>query len=155
MATKTLKIGDLAAKFGLTVRTIRYYEDLGLLKSKSRQEGVHRRYPEQNVIYLKRIAQLKAYGLSLGEIKEFFALARKDRTGESCRRLLISKYEERIAAEEEIARKAAERIEELRWHVRQLCGVANFFQCPGSQCGDCEFGDSCELKDNLVEEDER
>lgn len=142
----TYKIGELAAMFGLTVRTIRYYEELGLLKSNDRTEGLHRRYPERNIIYLKRIVQLKSYGLSLGEIKEFFTLADRDRSGESCRRLLINKYNERIEEEERQINEAEARLKDLHWHVRQLETVGNFFECPGKQCETCDFGEWCEMK---------
>lgn len=131
--------------FGLTVRTIRYYEELGLLKSSDRSEGLHRRYPERNLVYLKRINQLKGYGLSLGEIKEFFALTSSDRTGEECRRLLIRKYAEKMEDERRIIDEAETRLRELQWHTRQLETVGNFFECPGSQCVICEFGNSCEM----------
>jgi DNA-binding transcriptional MerR regulator len=140
------KIGELAGMFGTTARTLRYYEELGLIKSSDRAKGVHRRYPEQNIIYLKRVAQLKSYGLSLVEIREFFELAEADRTGESCKRLLIRKYGERIA-EAEAAREAARRlVEELRWHVRQLEEVEDFFECPGKQCGNCRHADVCDMR---------
>jgi len=149
------KIGELASMFGLTVRTVRYYEELGLLKSSDRTEGLHRRYPERNIVYLKRIAQLKSYGLSLGEIKEFFSLAARDRSGEACRRLLICKYKERMEAEERIVSEAELRLKDLRWHVRQLETVKDFFECPGRQCGTCDFGEWCEMKiDGLVPEEE-
>jgi DNA-binding transcriptional MerR regulator len=153
MGTATYKIGDLAAMFNLTVRTIRYYEDLGLLKSKSRQEGVHRRYSERNIVYLKRISQLKGYGLSLSEIKDFFALAKRDRTGELCRNLLISKYADRIAAQEAIKKNAQQRIDELQWHILQLESGGDFFECPGKQCAQCGFKDACEMKTNGSEEE--
>jgi DNA-binding transcriptional MerR regulator len=147
MANKTYKIGELAARFGLTVRTIRYYEELGLLKSSDREEGIHRRYPERNIVYLKRIQQLKAYGLMLGEIKEFFELADKDRSGESCKRLLIRRYEEESAKAEKVKIEAEKRIAELAWHIRQLEEVKNFFECPGKQCADCRYGETCEMRD--------
>jgi DNA-binding transcriptional MerR regulator len=144
MGNTTYKIGDLAAMFGTTARTLRYYEELGLLKSSDREEGVHRRYPEQNVVYLKRIMQLKDYGLMLGEIKEFFA--DKDRSGESCRKLLKRRYEERLAEAEGERLDAERRIAELTWHIDQLEGVSDFFECPGKQCADCQYRGSCELK---------
>ena len=146
MEDKTYKIGELAEMFGLTVRTIRYYEELGLLLSTSREEGVHRRYPEQNLVYLKRIIQLKSYGLSLGEIKDFFTLAAQDRTGESCRRKLISKYAERLAEAEKEKIAAERRMAELDWHIRQLKSGGNFFECPGKRCATCAFQDSCDMR---------
>jgi len=149
------KIGELASMFGLTVRTVRYYEELGLLKSSDRSEGLHRRYPEKNIVYLKRIAQLKSYGLSLGEIKEFFALAARDRSGEACKRLLIRKYKERMEVEERIVGEAELRLKDHRWHVRQLETGKDFFECPGRQCGTCDFGEWCEMKiDGLKPEEE-
>lgn len=146
MSDRTYKIGDLAGMFGLTVRTLRYYEELGLLKSADRAEGVHRRYPENNIVYLKRIEQLKSYGLNLGEIKEFFQLAEVDRSGESCRSRLIEKYGERISELEAERREISSRIDEIRWHIDQLSSGGNFFECPGSQCPNCPYGGTCELR---------
>ena len=140
----SLKIGDLASMFGLTARTIRYYEELGLLKSNDRTEGIHRRYPGRNIIYLKRIKQLKTYGLSLGEIKEFFDLAEKDSTGRLCKALLINKYEERIDAEEAAIREAQRGLNELKAQADCLRGTEQFFACPGEECGDCETADFCD-----------
>jgi DNA-binding transcriptional MerR regulator len=146
MSSGEYKIGDLASRFGLTVRTIRYYEELGLLKSSDREDGDHRRYPERNIVYLKRIQQLKAYGLMLGEIKEFFRLAEEDRTGESCKRLLIDRYEEEVAKARDAKLEAERRIEELTWHISQLKGVKDFFECPGKQCPLCQYGDTCDMR---------
>lgn len=144
---ETFRIGDLASMFGLTARTIRYYEELGLLKSADRSEGLHRRYPGKTIIHLRRIAQLKTYGLSLGEIKEFFALAAYDRTGEACRQLLIRTYGERIEAEEKLIREAEARLEVLRREMRRFESAENFFECPGRQCQSCLFAESCSAKE--------
>ena len=139
----SLKIGVLASMFGLTARTIRYYEELGLLKSDDRTEGLHRRYPERNIIALKRIMQLKEYGLSLGEIKEFFDLAELDPTGERCRALLVAKYGERIQAEEAAVAAARLRIDALRTQIRHLEEAERFFSCPGEDCAECPDRHSC------------
>lgn len=152
-AEKTYKIGDLAAMFNLTVRTLRYYEELGLLKSSDREEGLHRRYPERNIIYLQRIAQLKDYGLTLAEIKDFFALAARDRSGEACRKLLLGKYRDRITEQEDIIRKASARLESLRWHASQLESVRDFFECPGKQCPACSFAQDCDMRGSSITED--
>lgn len=126
---RSYRIGDLAAMFGITPRTIRYYEELGLLKSGDRSEGLHRRYPSTTIIHLRRVAQLKSHGLSLGEIREFFDLADRDASGEACRMLLVRKYEERIEAEERRAREAEARLEALRREVRLLGNAEDIFGC--------------------------
>src|SRR5512138_3009501 len=111
------RIRELAEMFGVTSRTIRYYEELGLLEAAGREDGGHRRYPARNVIHLKRIQQLKDYGLSLSEIRELFDLAQRDRSGESVRSRLAQKYREK--REEARRRKDAlvAYIEELDWHI--------------------------------------
>jgi DNA-binding transcriptional MerR regulator len=139
----SLKIGELSSMFALTVRTIRYYEELGLLKSNDRTEGIHRRYPGVNIVYLKRIQQLKGYGLSLGEIKEFFDLAERDPSGESCRDLLLSTYQKRIALEEEKILESRKKIAELQDQAVKLEKLESFFFCPGDDCPGCPGGELC------------
>ena len=56
---KQYRIGEIAEKAGVTARTIRYYEELGLLATPARRESEHRRYAEKDLIYLRRIQQLK------------------------------------------------------------------------------------------------
>ncbi|MDX9810719.1 MAG: MerR family transcriptional regulator, partial [Sphaerochaetaceae bacterium] len=62
------RIGHLAEQAGVTVRTVRYYESLGLLKTQGRTNGGQRYYTDADLVYLKRILQLKKLGLSLEEI---------------------------------------------------------------------------------------
>jgi len=145
-ARRLFKIGELADMFGVTPRTIRYYEELGLLESAEREDGGHRKYPERNLIYLKRIQQLKDYGLTLSDVQELFDLARRDRSGAAVRTRLAEKYRERL--EEAKKRKLALEayIDDLSWHVEQLEKVADFFQCPGASCATCGFGERCDIR---------
>ena len=65
-----MHIGDVAHATGLTQRTIRYYEELGLLPPPERTQGDFRLYTAQDVRRLAEIARLKELlGLSLAEIK--------------------------------------------------------------------------------------
>lgn len=73
-------ISDLANEFKVTTRTIRYYEELGLLKPK-RTETNGRIYSKKQYAQLKLILRGKKYGFSLEEIKEMVLLFDKDRTG--------------------------------------------------------------------------
>jgi DNA-binding transcriptional MerR regulator len=66
-----LQIGDAAERTGLTQRTLRYYEEKGLLKSPSRMEGGFRLYSDDDLDRLERIKELKdLLGFSLADIKE-------------------------------------------------------------------------------------
>ncbi len=66
-----LRIGDVAKLAGTTPRTIRYYEEIGLLPASSaRERGAHRTYAEQDVERLADLLRLKdLLGLSLEELK--------------------------------------------------------------------------------------
>lgn len=65
-----MKVGQLAAKTGLTVRTLHHYDDIGLLSPSRRTPAGHRLYGEAEVRRLQQIASLRHLGLSLDEIRE-------------------------------------------------------------------------------------
>ncbi|NWF94369.1 MAG: MerR family transcriptional regulator [Syntrophaceae bacterium] len=64
------QIGELANRVGMSTRTIRYYEEIGLLNSVKRIEGGKRVYTEKDIQRLKFIKRLKYLGLTLSEMHE-------------------------------------------------------------------------------------
>jgi DNA-binding transcriptional MerR regulator len=65
-----LRIGEVATKSGVTPRTIRYYEELGLLPTSNREQGKHRTYSEVDIERLKEVTRLRdLLGLSLEELR--------------------------------------------------------------------------------------
>ena len=142
---KLYRIGDLSRMFDITPRTIRYYEELGLQESMHRSEGDHRKYNHRAVIRLKRIFQLKDYGLSLSEIQELFEISRKDNTGTSVREQLSKIY--KIKLDEALDRKSKLEayIDDLSWHIDQLAHVDNFYACPGPACKTCQWSQRCDF----------
>jgi DNA-binding transcriptional MerR regulator len=75
MTAETLRIGDLARLAGTTARTIRYYEEIGLLPDAgARMAGSHRLYDEGDLERLRELMRLKSLlGVSLDELKELIA----------------------------------------------------------------------------------
>lgn len=73
-------ITEVAQAYDVSTRTIRYYEELGLLKP-DRTAGNRRIYPKAEVVKLRLILRGKRYGFTLDEIKEMILLFDKDRTG--------------------------------------------------------------------------
>ena len=61
--------GEIAKMAGVTTRTIRYYDNKGILSPSSHNSSGHRLYTESDFIKLKRILALKYLGLSLEEVK--------------------------------------------------------------------------------------
>jgi DNA-binding transcriptional MerR regulator len=72
MTAQTLRIGDLARLAGTTARTIRYYEEIGLLPdAAARMAGSHRLYDDADLERLREVMRLKSLlGVSLDELKE-------------------------------------------------------------------------------------
>ena len=73
MSTKTeerrYRIGEVAERVGVTTRTIRYYEELGLLGPTARPKGAHRVYTEADIARLEELIRLRdLLGLTLEEI---------------------------------------------------------------------------------------
>ena len=78
--TASYRIGELAAKLGMTERTIRYYEEVGLLDSVRRLDGGTRVYTDDDVRRLKFIRKLKVLGLSLQEMHELEGMYKTQRS---------------------------------------------------------------------------
>ncbi|RQW78170.1 MAG: MerR family transcriptional regulator [Geobacter sp.] len=68
-----ISIGDLAKTIGLTTRTLRYYEEMGIMAPPRRLDGGIRVYTPKEVRKLKFILKLKELGLTLKEMQELDA----------------------------------------------------------------------------------
>lgn len=69
MMKKTYKVGVVAKKTGLTVRTMHHYDQIGLLEPSSETEAGHRLYTDSDIVRLHQIILLKQLGFTLEEIK--------------------------------------------------------------------------------------
>jgi DNA-binding transcriptional MerR regulator len=66
---RTYRIGEAAERVGVTTRTIRYYEELGLLGTAARTKGAHRIYTESDITRLEELIRLRdLLGLTLDEL---------------------------------------------------------------------------------------
>src|SRR5881398_1271543 len=70
-----MRIGDVARAVGTTTRTIRYYEEIGLLEpAGARRSGAHREYTEADIERVREILRFKdLLGVSLDELRELIA----------------------------------------------------------------------------------
>ena len=67
---QNVQIGELAKRLNITTRTIRYYEEIGLMGPTERLGGGTRTYNHDDVLRLKFILKLKQLGISLKDIQE-------------------------------------------------------------------------------------
>ncbi|MFI6938988.1 heavy metal-responsive transcriptional regulator [Streptomyces sp. NPDC050418] len=77
-----MRIGDLAARSGLTAKTLRFYEQAGLLPAPPRTAGGYRDYPEESVERLAFVREAQSAGLTLAEIRSVMTL--RDRGQAPC-----------------------------------------------------------------------
>lgn len=107
-----MKVGEVAARAGVNVETLRYYERRGLLPEPAREASGHRRYDEETVRFLRAIKEAQAVGFTLSEIDEYLRAAKRSRKpSEALRIRMAAKIDEidlRIAGlqrmREELAR---------------------------------------------------
>jgi DNA-binding transcriptional MerR regulator len=69
MRFKALKVGELAKRTGLTVRTLHHYDEVGLLRPSLHTESGHRLYTTGDVGRLQQVLSLRQLGFSLEEIR--------------------------------------------------------------------------------------
>lgn len=138
------RVGELAEAAGLTIRTIRYYDELGLLRTKEKTAGGQRIYSDADLVYIKRIMELKGLGFSLDEIRKIISKADEDKSGEIRRRILLDGYKEKLQSSQEKVKVLEEHIKELKWHIQQLESASDSFQdCPGALCATCKYARHC------------
>jgi DNA-binding transcriptional MerR regulator len=115
-----LKIQDLSLQTGVTAKTIRYYEQVGVLPPPARRSNGYREYTQADVDRLRLVAGARRLELSLDDIREIIAL--RDRHEAPCRVLL-----ERI---QQKANEVAERIkafQRLESELRDLYALGLTF----------------------------
>lgn len=103
-----LQIGEVAERVGLSLRTVRYYEEMGLLAPEKRTEGGFRLYSEAQVDRLALIKQMKPLGFTVQEMGELLDARDTLDHGDADAR---QEAGERLKA---YAAAAAQRCEELR-----------------------------------------
>ncbi len=74
MKLRQMQIGEVATQTGLSLRTIRWYEDEGLVGPTTRTGGGFRLYSDQDVARLEVIKQMKPLGFSLEEMRQLLTL---------------------------------------------------------------------------------
>ena len=114
----TYTISELAKEFDVTTRTIRFYEDQGLLSPK--REGTARVFSSRDRVRLKLALRGKRLGFSIAEIRELFELYDVSRDEKKQLEKFLSRLERRRA-----------RLEQQREDIEVMLNEINFF---ANQC---------------------
>jgi DNA-binding transcriptional MerR regulator len=113
------KIGQIARRTGLSVRTLHWYDEIGLLKPSYRGESGYRLYTADDVTRLQQVLSLRQLGFSLEEVRECLD------SPEFSPLKLIHQHLERLREQMEAQRRLCERLESLaaRWGAAETVSV--------------------------------
>lgn len=131
-SNRVMTIGQASARSGVPAKTMRFYEELGLLKPAERLANRYRGYDEGNVQTLRFIRRARDLGFSLQEIDKLLAL-----------------YRNRRRASEDVKRMALAHVTELDHKIAELTRIRDTLadlarHCRGDQRPDCPILDELE-----------
>ena len=130
MTQTRLNFKDMCAKFDVTPRTLRYYEELGLLTPAERSTGGFRRYDPSQVDRVTAIKRLQDLGLSLRQIQSTIQ-GNECSNGTCGREAVIGRIRHAIDTQADLV---AERMRDLKRDLDDLAKAREKLE----QCGGCE-----------------
>ncbi|MEQ8267300.1 MAG: MerR family transcriptional regulator [Parvibaculum sp.] len=89
-------IGELAARTGRSIDTIRWYEKQGLIPGVARDAGGRRVYADHHVSWLDLIDRLRRTGMSIAQLRDYVALTKKGKTALPEQRALLEAHGARV-----------------------------------------------------------
>src|SRR5882724_6395694 len=115
-----MRIGDLTERAGVTARTVRYYESIGLIPPGEREGGGQHYYTEQTVIRLQKIDQLKQIGLSLEEIGEVIDLYFTDPSHVEAKQKVLAMLRQHLAETDHKIGALEQFRADLQFHIERF-----------------------------------
>ncbi|MFO0685876.1 MAG: MerR family transcriptional regulator [Sandaracinus sp.] len=135
-----LSTGDLARACETTLRTVRFYEETGLVEPSTRSEGGHRMYDPAQREKLQLIMDLREAGLSIQDIKELFALKGRCGSATEASVRMTATLEARVADLQRkivVLRRLRDELSSMVAVVRE-CGSCEHKGTFTHQCGGCD-----------------
>ena len=120
-----MKIGDVAQRSGVSAKTIRYYEDVGLIRPAVRGENGYRNYSNRDVELLRFIHRARSLGFSVQDVSN-----------------LLSLWLDRKRASADVKSVARKHLEDVELRIRQLESIRATLvhlmqRCHGDRRPDC------------------
>ena len=131
-----MNIGEAAAETGITAKSIRYYESIGLMPAAGRTQGGYRQYTDKDVQTLHFIRRARNLGFTVAEVED-----------------LLSLYRDRERASADVKEIAEQHIADLDKKVAELEGMRATLihlveKCHGDERPDCPILDDFARADN-------
>ena len=124
MQPVAMKVGDLASQTGVSVRTLHYYDEIGLLSPSQRPQTGYRLYTEDDIIRLQQIVSLRQIGFSLEQIRE--CLEQSQFSPHHVVQLHLSRLKEQM----ELQQQLYQRLEAIAAHLQsaETISIQEFIQ---------------------------
>lgn len=107
-ATALLSIGALSRISGLSAHTLRFYETQGILQPAGRADNGHRRYRNEDVLWLHFVLRLKRTDMPLADIRQYAVLRSQGDTTLNARLVMLKLHQQRLATRlQELSQNAA------------------------------------------------
>jgi DNA-binding transcriptional MerR regulator len=124
-ATAGLTVGEAAAKVGLSVHTLRWYEQEGLVAPVGRDTAGRRRYSPDDLDWLQLLTRLRGTGMPVREMRRYAELVRSGDGTVTERLRLFEEHRQRVLA----------RIAELQHDLDAINAKIEYYRGTGSGCG--------------------
>ena len=125
-----MNIGQAAKISGLTVKTVRYYDNIGLVKAYQNSDNQYRVYSKDDIAKLQFISRARRFGFSIYECRELLSLYQdKNRPSREVKELTLEKLA-----------KIDNKLDELRNLRNQLYDLSK--SCSGDDRPDCPILDA-------------
>ena len=112
---RLIRVGEVAERLEVSPRTVKYYEELGLVEPEERSTGGFRLYGRREIERLERILRMKRFGYSLAAIRELLAV--RDTAQEADRVTVLRTATEHLRERE---REVSERMLKIRGDLRRV-----------------------------------
>ena len=94
--TEQFTISEVAEQTNLSLHTLRYYERIGLIERVERADNSHRRYYQEDILWLEFLKRLRATGMPMSEMKQFAMLRRLGSISLPQRRQMLVSHHNRV-----------------------------------------------------------
>jgi DNA-binding transcriptional MerR regulator len=119
---KAFTIQEVAARTGLSVHALRYYERAGLLPSVERAASGHRRYRTDDLNWIAFLLRLRATGMSIRQMRAYADLRRQGDTTASARLALLEAHHQQVREQMRDLEHHLAAIEQKMQHLRSMVG---------------------------------
>ena len=109
---------QVSEETGLSIHTLRYYEEIGLIDGIVRDENGYRQYSKADIVWFQVLSYLRAMGMPIREMQHFTALRSSEVSAITTRREFMETYR----------RKVIDQMEELEKTLEKIDQKINFFK---------------------------